>query len=532
MAGDHNQVECEARQQLEYYFSYANYSRDAYLRGLADGRGFVALADLEDFPKLAALLARAPGDDVLARAAATSPLLEYDAANGAVRAANLGGSETHEAKHLVLDANALIRGRAASLAGYAERFWTIEEVLAEVRDDKSREQLLRLPFELEVRRPSAEATARVLEFAKLTGDLRSLSAVDAKVLALALTLELEAVGDDAHLRRAPDGREARAPAAKPAPAPAPAVAPPPPPAPVAPAAPRAKPTSWAAALKAPPPPPAAPAAPPARAAPEVIMIVDSDDEDPPPPPVVPAHAAAAVADVTELRRVVSDLHARDALKHGPLYFGVTKIGGAKASDATRAHEDAVRTILSFYRKYRPAGEKPGAGNITSVYLSTKHDGKCHTDDGNVGLNSIIALDLYGRAPFRDGKLELGIGPAAVPVDIRPFARGDGDPLFDFDATLPHRPRPWTGTRIVVAFYRHNPVALRGLSPGDRAYLVALGFPLPPSEAERRAYDELINAKHRAGDRAATEAAEKRRAADALQAEAEALAARASADRAA
>ncbi|KAH8072109.1 hypothetical protein JL721_4020 [Aureococcus anophagefferens] len=160
MAGDHNQVECEARQQLEYYFSYANYSRDAYLRGLADGRGFVALADLEDFPKLAALLARAPGDDVLARAAATSPLLEYDAANGAVRAANLGGSDTHEAKHLVLDANALIRGRAASLAGYAERFWTIEEVLAEVRDDKSREQLLRLPFELEVRPPSAEATAR------------------------------------------------------------------------------------------------------------------------------------------------------------------------------------------------------------------------------------------------------------------------------------------------------------------------------------------------------------------------------------
>ncbi|KAH8049247.1 hypothetical protein JL722_12048 [Aureococcus anophagefferens] len=218
MAGDHNQVECEARQQLEYYFSYANYSRDAYLRGLADGRGFVALADLEDFPKLAALLARAPGDDVLARAAATSPLLDYDAANGAVRAANLGGSDTHEAKHLVLDANAI--RAAASLAGYAERFWTIEEVLAEVRDDKSREQLLRLPFELEVRRPSAEATARVLEFAKLTGDLRSLSAVDAKVLALALTLELEAVGDDAHLRRAPGGARP-APAAKPAPAPRP-----------------------------------------------------------------------------------------------------------------------------------------------------------------------------------------------------------------------------------------------------------------------------------------------------------------------
>ena len=84
----------------------------------------------------------------------------------------------------------------------------------------------------------------------------------------------------------------------------------------------------------------------------------------------------------------------------------------------------------------------------------------------------------------------------------------------------------------MVFYRHNPVTMRGLSSSDRAYLVGLGFPLPPSEAEVEAYDESIHGKHLAGDRAATEAAEKRLEAKRLLAEAEALEARAEADRAA
>ena len=101
-----------------------------------------------------------------------------------------------------------------------------------------------------------------------------------------------------------------------------------------------------------------------------------------------------------------------------------------------------------------------------------------------------------------------------------------------DATLPHRKLPHEGDRTVVVFYRHNPVTMRGLSSSDRAYLVGLGFPLPPSEAEVEAHDERIERKHLDGDRKHTEAAEKRRLAAAYLAEAAALDARADADRAA
>jgi len=361
-------------------------------------------------------------------------------------------------------------------------------------------------------------------------------------------------------------REPPAPIAAPVPAAPvapPALAPPQPPLPAAPvAAPAAppaaapvQPAAPAASSPSPPPPPAddddelrwndedededeALQQPPPQPK-EIIDItmVSSDEEDadddsddepapqppvraprPPPPPVAPE---AAAADVAALQRAVATLD----LERVPIkYFGVTKIAGVKASDATRTHEDAVREIVCFFRKYRP-------GYFISSILTRKYrpgyDGKCHTDDGNAGPNSIIAL-----GNFTGGELELGIGSAAVAVDIRPFARGGGDPLYDFDATLPHRKLPHEGDRTVVVFYRHNPVTMRGLSSSDRAYLVGLGFPLPPSEAEVEAHDERIERKHLDGDRKHTEAAEKRRLAAAYLAEAEALDARAEADRAA
>lgn len=43
-----------------------------------------------------------------------------------------------EIAHLVLDSGALIKGQGYRLAGRAGRFWTIPEVVAEVRDPKSR----------------------------------------------------------------------------------------------------------------------------------------------------------------------------------------------------------------------------------------------------------------------------------------------------------------------------------------------------------------------------------------------------------
>ncbi|KXZ44204.1 hypothetical protein GPECTOR_71g565 [Gonium pectorale] len=100
----------------------------------------------------------------------------------------------------VVDTNAIISG--LRLENLADRFCTIPEVLAEVRDRQSRAFLSSLPFSLDVREPSEESVKAVQRFARETGDIHSLSAVDLKLLALTHTLELVAHGS-AHLREHP-----------------------------------------------------------------------------------------------------------------------------------------------------------------------------------------------------------------------------------------------------------------------------------------------------------------------------------------
>jgi rRNA maturation endonuclease Nob1 len=97
-----------------------------------------------------------------------------------------------------------------------QNFWTIEEVVAEVRDPHARERLKALPFELKFKRPSDDALTQgllpgslllcvsrcmlvvcwvtVAEFAKKTGDFRELSRTDLMVLALAYMMEVECNG--------------------------------------------------------------------------------------------------------------------------------------------------------------------------------------------------------------------------------------------------------------------------------------------------------------------------------------------------
>ena len=89
-----------------------------------------------------------------------------------------------------------------------------------------------------------------------------------------------------------------------------------------------------------------------------------------------------------------------------------------------------------------------------------------------------------------------------------------------------------GDRWVVSFYQARPCILRRLKEEDRAELLRLGFPLPPSAREIDEANRDFIATHRAGDEDAREAREKRRAAEALMAEAEALDARAEEKRAA
>ncbi|CAG8515646.1 8431_t:CDS:2 [Paraglomus occultum] len=93
---------------------------------------------------------------------------------------------------LVLDSGPLIK--STPFRYLAQKFYTIPEVLNEIRDNKSREYVSQLPFELEIKNPSEHALKEVVNFTKKSGDFAALSAVDIRVLALTYMLEIEANG--------------------------------------------------------------------------------------------------------------------------------------------------------------------------------------------------------------------------------------------------------------------------------------------------------------------------------------------------
>ena len=103
-------------------------------------------------------------------------------------------------EHLVVDAGPIIKGER--LEKLATNFWTVPEVIAEIRDSKSRERLQNLPYELKTLEPDAKSMKAVSDFAKQTGDLQAISFNDLKVLALTYMLEAQNNGI-AHLRTEP-----------------------------------------------------------------------------------------------------------------------------------------------------------------------------------------------------------------------------------------------------------------------------------------------------------------------------------------
>ncbi|RKP35188.1 Nin one binding Zn-ribbon like-domain-containing protein, partial [Dimargaris cristalligena] len=103
---------------------------------------------------------------------------------------------------LVLDASPLFQS-LEGISRLADKFYTVPEVVQEIRSSKHREQLANnIYFDLQVREPSAVDMKAVVEFAKKTGDYASLSAPDMKILALTYALEREAKGID-HLHTEP-----------------------------------------------------------------------------------------------------------------------------------------------------------------------------------------------------------------------------------------------------------------------------------------------------------------------------------------
>ncbi|XVE64862.1 hypothetical protein DITRI_Ditri07aG0135800 [Diplodiscus trichospermus] len=101
----------------------------------------------------------------------------------------------------VVDANAVIQG-GEKLNNTADKFVTVPEVLAEIRDPVSRHRLAFIPFSIDSMEPSSDALNKVIKFARATGDLQTLSDVDLKLIALTYTLESQIHGTN-HLRDAP-----------------------------------------------------------------------------------------------------------------------------------------------------------------------------------------------------------------------------------------------------------------------------------------------------------------------------------------
>ena len=123
---------------------------------------------------------------------------------------------THETdtKTLVLDSRAfflqkisvddLCKDRSAEDGQKHENveFMTCNDVLDELRDEKTRQYMQNLPFELKMQEPNESAMKFVVKFSKETGDFQGLSQTDLKVMALAYFM-VQSKGETKYCRKSP-----------------------------------------------------------------------------------------------------------------------------------------------------------------------------------------------------------------------------------------------------------------------------------------------------------------------------------------
>ncbi|CAD6233997.1 GSCOCG00007461001-RA-CDS [Cotesia congregata] len=83
-----------------------------------------------------------------------------------------------------------------SLQEVAVNAITEESVTAEVKSKRQLRRLIVLPYDLQIKDVDPEHVKTVTEFAKKTGDYKSLSSTDIKVIALTLQLHIEKIGKD------------------------------------------------------------------------------------------------------------------------------------------------------------------------------------------------------------------------------------------------------------------------------------------------------------------------------------------------
>ncbi|KAI9593618.1 Nin one binding Zn-ribbon like-domain-containing protein [Syncephalis fuscata] len=132
-------------------------------------------------------------------------MLSYSTITASTTSTTSAQSICGNADYLVVDTGPLVSGH--NLHRVANKLFTIPEVIAEVKDKKSRAVLDNV--QLTIRQPTEEAMYAIINFSKLTGDFAALSMTDIKVMALAYTLEKERNGV-AHLKTTPESRTAMA----------------------------------------------------------------------------------------------------------------------------------------------------------------------------------------------------------------------------------------------------------------------------------------------------------------------------------
>ncbi|KAJ3119283.1 Nin1 binding protein, partial [Irineochytrium annulatum] len=81
---------------------------------------------------------------------------------------------------VVVDANALIKSQNLESIPNVTDFYTVPEVLSEIRDKRSLEFLQSKNYVLQTKIPSQECLRDVMSFAKKTGDYAALSLTDMK----------------------------------------------------------------------------------------------------------------------------------------------------------------------------------------------------------------------------------------------------------------------------------------------------------------------------------------------------------------
>lgn len=95
-------------------------------------------------------------------------------------------------KHLVLDAGPLLS--LSPLRGLAETYYTVPQVLDELKDKRAREHFERLGLSagvrIQIQGPDSASLAHVIRFAKKTGDYSVLSHADLCILALTYALDV------------------------------------------------------------------------------------------------------------------------------------------------------------------------------------------------------------------------------------------------------------------------------------------------------------------------------------------------------